>query len=154
MGRQYTFKKTKLTSGKVELDRKILDDEIIGLFLKENIRFHYEPIVGKIKAHNKETRSLKRFLNANSNNFKVDEEGDLLLKDRNSPTLRQYTFKKFVFVVYANDYFDIVEEDLLGDYLKRFSFDTKEEENIRKNKSLVLQRTNTDTNNINIDFKD
>ena len=80
MGRQYTFKKTKLTSGKVELDRKILDDEIIGLFLKENIRFHYEPIVSKIKAHNEETRSLKRFLNANSNNFKVDEEGDLLLK--------------------------------------------------------------------------
>ena len=147
MEKDYLFSKSDVVDDKVNIRSNIYGKTIAGIFLKNNIRFYYNPIYDKVK-----NSDLRRLLRANSEDFSIDNNS-VKMKVKDCDLIKTYNFKDGVFVLYSMGYFDIIPYNDLDGYLKDFEFTNVNEEKIKSNKLLLLKREVNNSEDLNFTFK-
>lgn len=117
MERQDLLVRPKVIENCVDIDSK-LDESIVGVFSEYAIRFFYKPIEDLI-----DKKDRKKYF-VNSLDFDVVDIIDhnlLVLPDYQE--LDNYHLSTGIFIVYSDNYFDMVSREDINNYLEAYGYD-------------------------------
>lgn len=157
MERTFLFTPGRVVNNKVKLKRDTAHGDFTGLCFKNNIRVFYRDITDEfynIGGNCQADRDLRRQLFAHTDDFSIDDNNVLKIRDRNSSDYtKEYIFENGIFIVYSETFLDVVESHRLEDYMIDFCFDVNEAPKIKKEKALVLSRTTEDIDKYRISLR-
>lgn len=146
---EYFFKVCEIKDKLVTIDRNIINGTIVGLFLRDSIRFYNFNPNYSIPINNKDLVDRKRAIYSHRMDFDVKENKLLLSVPKSNPYFKTYKIGNKIIYVSNENFFDIVEYDYLDKYLESLELDSNLSKTIKKEKSLILT-SDVPTNIVNL----
>lgn len=135
---KYFFQVREVKDKLVDIDKDVLDNQIVGLFLQDSIRFYDTVDEYRVSILKKEMLDKLREIYAHRLDFDVVNGKLKLSAPRSNTFYKLYKIGKKVVYVNTDTFFDIVEYDNLDKYLISIDMDPTKEKEIKTKKTLIL----------------